>query len=123
MIHTPQFPLKTGDRTLFEEEDEIKRIILFHLRNLILTSPGEKISDPRYGVGIRSYLFENITTGLLNNIADTIETAIRRYLEYLDLIQVTVSSPPDSHELVVKIKFQIPDLDILETIEINVSEV
>ena len=123
MIHTPKFPLKIGDRSLFEKQGEIKRIILFHLTNLLLTSPGERISDPDYGVGIRQFLFENITTGLLNNIADRIEAAIQRYLDYIDVLAVEVSSPPDSHELKVKVKFEIPDLDILETLEIGVSDI
>ena len=46
MIHTPKFPLQIGDRSLFEKTDEIKQVIMFHLKNLILTYPGEKISDP-----------------------------------------------------------------------------
>ena len=80
MIHTPKFPLQIGDRSLFEKTDEIKQVIMFHLKNLILTYPGEKISDPFYGVGIKLFLFQNITTAVLNNIADVIEKQIQKYL-------------------------------------------
>ena len=120
MIHTPKFPLQIGDRSLFEKTDEIKQVIMFHLKNLILTYPGEKISDPFYGVGIKLFLFQNITTAVLNNIADVIEKQIQKYLSYIDLISVVVSSPEDSNALNVKITFRIPNLDIFEVLEMSV---
>ena len=123
MIHTPKFPLKLGDRSLFEKPDEIKKIVFFHLRNLILTYPGEKISDPEYGVGIKRFLFENITSGLLNNITDRIESAINTYLSYLDLRKIEVSAPPDSNGIKIVIAFEIPDLDIIEEISFDVSDI
>ena len=121
MIHTPQFPLQLGDKALFEEASEVKNIVFFHLRNLILTSPGEKISDPEYGVGIKRFLFENITAGLLNNLTDRIEKAIEIYLTYIDLLRLEVLALPDDNGLKISISFEIPDLDILEEVSIDVS--
>tara|TARA_R100000278_G_scaffold118049_1_gene98379 strand:- start:331 stop:702 length:372 start_codon:yes stop_codon:yes gene_type:complete len=121
MIHTPQFPLSLGSKTLFSEADDTKQVVLFHLRNLILTNPGEKISDPEYGVGIRSYLFENITRGLLNNIAKDIDLAIQKYLDYINVTNITVTSPPDSNYVSVKISFEIPSIDISEDLLLEVS--
>ena len=123
MIHTPKFPLQLGDRSLFEKADEIKQVIMFHLRNLVLTYPGEKISDPSYGIGIKLYLFESITEGLLNNIADRIENQINRYLPYLNIRRIDVSSPPDSNTLLVSIAFEVPDLDIFEVLDLEVTNI
>jgi phage baseplate assembly protein W len=123
MIHTPKFPLQLGDRSLFEKADEIKQVIMFHLRNLVLTYPGEKISDPSYGIGIKLYLFETITEGLLNNIADRIENQINRYLPYLNIRRINVSSPPDSNTLLVSIAFEVPDLDIFEVLDLEVTNI
>ena len=122
MIHTPDFPLSLGDKTLFSEANSTKDVVIFHLKNLILTNPGEKISDPDYGVGIRSYLFENMTRGLLNNIAKEIDLAIEKYLGYIDVQDIRVSSPPDSNYVSVKIFFQIPSLDISEELLIDISQ-
>jgi|9_EtaG_2_1085328.scaffolds.fasta_scaffold86721_1 phage baseplate assembly protein W len=121
MIHTPQFPLSLGSKTLFSEADNTKQVVLFHLRNLILTNPGEKISDPDYGVGIRSYLFENITRGVLNNIAKDIDLAIKKYLGYIDVTNITVASPPDSNYVSVKVSFEIPSIDISDDLLLEVS--
>ena len=123
MIHTPKFPLQLGDRSLFEKADEVKKVVFFHLRNLILTHPGEMISDPEYGVGIRRFLFENITSGVLNNITDRIESAINTYLSYLDLVKLEVSAPPDSNGVNITIAFEIPDLDIVEEVSFDVSNI
>ena len=123
MIHTPKFPLQLGDRSLFEKAGEIKQVIMFHLRNRVLTYPGEKISDPSYGIGIKLYLFETITEGLLNNIADRIENQINRYLPYLNIRRINVSSPPDSNTLLVSISFEVPDLDIFEVLDLEVTNI
>ncbi len=121
MIHTPKFPLTLGATTLFSEAESTKQVVLFHLRNLILTNPGEKISDPEYGVGVRAYLFENITRGLLNNIAKDINIAIQKYLGYIDVKEITVTSPPDSNYVSIKISFEIPSIDISEELLLEVS--
>jgi len=121
MIHTPKFPLELDDRTTWANAEEVKEVVIFHLKNLLLTSPGERISDPGYGVGIKQYLFELPTTGLLNNIAKTIDIAIQKYLGYIDVEDIKVSAPDDSHTLQIRISFGIPNLDIVEDLLLNVS--
>ena len=54
----PKWPLKKGNEDAFEMYDDVKDQISFYLKCLILTSPGENISDPGYGVGLRRFLFE-----------------------------------------------------------------
>ena len=123
MIHTPKFPLHIGDRAQFEKTETVKRVVMFHLRNLLLTSPGERISDPLYGVGIKLFLFENITVGLLNNIAKEIELSINKYLNYINIENVSVTSPQDSNSLEVQIAFSVPDLDIAEVFKLEVDSI
>ena len=123
MIHTPKFPLNIGDRAQFEKTETTKEVVLFHLKNLLLTSPGEKISDPLYGVGVKLFLFENITVGSLNNIAQEIDLAIKRYLDYIEVDNISVTSPPDSNTVIIKIAFSIPDLNISETLNLEVNNI
>ena len=54
----PKWPLSQGNEDTFKLYDDVKQQINFYLKNLLLTSPGENISDPNYGVGIRQFLFE-----------------------------------------------------------------
>ena len=92
MIFTPKFPMMVSDSFDFVNASSIREVVFFHLKNLILTSPGEKISNPTYGVGARRFLFEPLTEGLMNLIAQEIATAIKTHLRYLNLKKVNVFS-------------------------------
>ena len=67
MILTPQFPLSFSNKGGYEKIRTRKKLAKFHLTNLLLTNPGEKISIPEYGVGLRKYLFDN---GFIQEIID-----------------------------------------------------
>ena len=110
MIFTPKFPLVIGDSSMQFTNADLKDIVLFHLKNVILTSPGEKITDPSYGVGIKRYLFENLTTGTLNLISNNISRAISKYLSYLNLIDVEVFSIVES-AISVRLRYTIPTIN------------
>ena len=119
MIFTPKFPLVLGAGDMLFSNAEIKDIVLFHLKNVILTSPGEKITDPDYGVGIKRYLFEQMTTGTLNLISKRISSAISRYLSYLDLVSVNVLTGEREDALYVSIKYRLPGIG--ELMESNIE--
>jgi len=121
MIHTPKFPLQLDDRTTWTNAETVKEVVIFHLKNLILTVPGERIFDPEYGVGIRKYLFETVTVSLLNDIAKDIDSAIQKYLGYIGIEDIRVTSPADSYVINISIIFSIPNLDILEEVDFSVS--
>ena len=110
MIHTPLFPLAFDDSYGFADASTTKQVVHFHLKNLLLTNPGEKISDHSYGVGIRKYLFEQSTPGVLNLISDKILQAINIYLNYLSSVTVRVESSPEGNKVMISIKYGIPNL-------------
>ena len=115
MIKAPQIPLKFDDKDGYADVGSIKSLVRFHLKNLLLTYPGEKISDPEYGVGIKKYLFEPLTEETLNFIEDEVELAIVNYLRYLTGVKVSaVETGPN--KINVKIRYIIPAMgaDILD---------
>ena len=56
-----------------------------------------------------------------NNIAKDIDLAIKKYLDYIDVTNITVTSPPDSNYVSVKVSFEIPSIDISEDLLLEVS--
>jgi phage baseplate assembly protein W len=82
MNYSPVFPLKRDNIDGYQMQTDIQQTIKFHLKNLLLTSPGERISNPRYGVGLKKYLFEPLTQGSISIIEDAIEEQINSYLSY-----------------------------------------
>ena len=89
-----------------------------------MTNPGEKISDPDYGVGIRKFLFENMNEFISSDIEDAIEEGIDRYIYYITLNQVRVVLMEEENKLNIAIVYSLPDdieTQILE-ITLNIGE-
>jgi len=109
-LYGPSWPLKSGERDTYELYDDIKQQISFYLRNLLLTSPGENISDPSYGVGLRRFLFENNLESTRSLISSRITSQISRYLPYVDVEEVIVDATPeeiDSNTLNIKVVYRL----------------
>ena len=121
-IYGPQWPLKKGTKDTFARYSLAKEQINFYLKNLLLTSKGENLSDPRYGVGIRSFLFEQNMEQVRGQIQSEIHTQIRNYLPYLDIININVFSTPqdvDNSVLNIRIEYRLPGQITSSTFELE----
>ena len=110
-LYGPKWPLKSGNEDTFEMYDDVKQQITFYLKNLILTSPGENISDPNYGVGLRRFLFEQNIDFVRGSIASSISGQISIYLPYLTVEEIQVNADAqeiDSNSITVRIIYGIP---------------
>ena len=81
----PSLPLTRDSRSgvfslITSYEEEIKQ----NFKNLILTSPGERVMNPDFGVGIRNYLFEN-RTDAKSRIEQRLRTQVERYMPFISL--------------------------------------
>lgn len=68
-----------------------------NVKNLLLTSPGERIYHPSFGTDIRSSLFEPNTSQLIARLKDSIEESISFWIpnagiRTLDIEQLTVAT-------------------------------
>jgi phage baseplate assembly protein W len=111
MIKTPDFPLKFDDTEGYANVPNTRAAVKFHLKNLLLTFPGEKVSDLTYGVGVQKFLFEPLIRERLNKI----EFAIDEHLRYLSGVVVLVDEA-GPNKINIKINYRIPHLgsDILD---------
>jgi len=57
-MSTIKLPITTDENNNFIFLNSTNAIIKQKLKNLLLTSPGELIMNPAFGIGIRRYLFE-----------------------------------------------------------------
>ena len=84
MKYAPKWPLKGVD-DIFEMYESPKDLVKYHLKSLLLTSPGEKISDSNYGIGLRSFLFEQASDAFASNLEE-------RFLRKLQNIYLRLTS-------------------------------
>jgi len=97
-----------------------------NLKMLVLTTPGERVMMPEFGVGIRSYLFENSTPDTYSTIANRINSQASLYLPYIAIDNIDFSVPegnPDlyPYSLTVSILFTITPLQQSDLLQINIS--
>ena len=123
-LYGPKWPLKAGNADTFELYDDINQQISFYLKNLLLTSPGENISDSSYGVGLRRFMFEPNLPSIRSSIAGAISSQISEYLPYLNVedIQVNASAQEiDNNSLKVRIIYSIPNDAAQQIFELDLN--
>ena len=123
-LYGPKWPLKSGTRDTFEVYDDIKQQINFYLKNLLLTSPGENISDSNYGVGLRSYMFEQNIDSIRASISSRIYSQISVYLPYLTVEDIQVGATAqeiDDNTMTVRIVYGIPGDTVQQVFELDLN--
>ena len=78
-----------------EDIDQIKSDLLI----LLLTNPGERIMNPRYGTPLKKLIFEPNDPRLLNEARSVIINSINRWEPRIALKQVEVLSKVDKDSL------------------------
>ena len=107
-LYGPRWPLKKGNDDVFEKYDDLKDQISFYLKCLLLTSPGENISDPGYGVGLRRFLFEQITENTVIEIENDIVSTFSRWLPFVQLNDINIDiTDQDRNKIKIDLEFNI----------------
>ena len=96
--------------------DDFLTLIKQNLKMLILTSQGERIMEPEFGVGIKDFLFENFN----NTTYQQIDTKIRKQVE-MSILDVSFAGSDESRNLLgVSIFFSIPSIDVRDLLEFTI---
>ena len=84
--YSPKLPLKEAESgAVFGLNESLREAIQQNVKMLVLTSPGERIMDPNFGVGIRNYLFEQNTPQTHTSIKTKIIRQTQEYLPFLEI--------------------------------------
>ena len=98
----------SGDLIALNNENAIARAV----RNIVLTSPGEKLFDPDFGSSVSEILFENVDDITAVSIQDEIRNCLNNYEPRVDLVNVDVNPNFDENQFDVKITYKIVGIDI-----------
>ena len=101
-----------------------------NLKTIILTSPGERIMVPDFGVGVRNYIFEQNTSGTQAALRNAIQQQVSKYAPYILIEELQVSSPNivgalpnerDQTRINIYIRFRVPGANITSNLTIPVE--
>jgi len=123
---SPKLPLILDVDNGYALTKDLKELAKQNFKNLVLTSPGERIMDPEFGVGIRSYLFENNSIQTQGRIDARVRSQVLKYLPYIDIESIefnNVDVNPNVSEnfLGVRILYRIKKLAISDVLEIPIN--
>jgi phage baseplate assembly protein W len=82
------------------------------VKNLVLTSQGEKFFNSSFGTKVSRLLFENIDEMTAFMIKDEIESTIGRYEPRVELMDIVVEPNYDDNEFLVTIQYKIVGIDV-----------
>jgi len=81
----------TRDRAgLFGQTETTLEQAGYNIKNLLLTSKGERVMQPEFGSDLRDLLFEQYTEDLTDRIKEAIEEAMSTWLPYIVISSVDV---------------------------------
>ena len=123
---SPKLPVAPDEKDGFKLNKTYREMVLQNLKNVLLTIPGEKMMDPDFGVGLLTFLFEQDTLVVRGAISDRIETQLDMYMPFVELLEIDfigfeedVEAEPGT--LSMKIKYRVPDLNVVDLLEISVT--
>ena len=101
----------SGDLIALKNENAIARAV----RNIVLTTPGEKLFDPDFGSSVSEILFENVDDITAVAIQDEIKSSLQNYEPRVEIIDVVVDPNFDENQFDVVITYRIVGVDIPPT--------
>ena len=95
---------------------------------IVLTSPGEKVMNPLFGVGARQYLFEQFSDNLFKTFRGSVIAQVAKYLPLVEIVEINffdrnndniTNSAAEAHVLAIEIKYAISNLNIFDSLFIE----
>jgi len=89
-----------------------------NLINFFLTEPGEIYLNPTFGGGLRSFIFEQISSNTIETLQEDVQSKINTYFPNVRVSSLEVFEDPNYNTINVSIKYNIVDTAISDQIQI-----
>jgi len=116
-------PLELSDIDGFQMIKTIKQLVKQNLKMLILTNPGERVMSPRFGVGIKQYLFSNNAEFVQSQISAKISEQVTRYLPAVKIENIRFADSVEDFDagiLSMAIEYSLPSINATDLLRITI---
>ena len=129
---SPKLPLHIDQIDGYALTKDFKQVAAQNLKMVVMTNPGERIMMPNFGVGIKTYLFENATQTTFDNIEEKIRHQTKKYVPYITIESISFLSEKNdfsespiepsslSNYVHLQIKYSIPSIFISDTLTLEI---
>ena len=103
------YPITKGNMGYFQQTFDTFDSERNKLINLMSTLEGERVMQPKFGLGIEKYLFEQITSDLQSRLQSEIRSKVGFWLPNIQINDMTVDivSGVDRNIVTIKIDFSL----------------
>ncbi len=121
--YSPKLPLKESEHgEVFGLNEKLQESVKQNVKMLILTAPGERIMDVKFGVGLRRFFFRPMNESTFELIATNIRDQMNRYMPFLDFSGVQFATNENDQSLALnqvrlKIFYTIPSIGESDSVD------
>tara|TARA_B100001778_G_scaffold111708_1_gene91467 strand:- start:1141 stop:1578 length:438 start_codon:yes stop_codon:yes gene_type:complete len=115
-------PLPIGGAPIFDTTFTTEEQAISNLKNLLLTRKGERPFQPLFGTMVPSFLFENITTKLLDKLKQGLQKDIEFWLPYINMEEIIVEDLREENRINISFSFSVGESGANQIIILNVDE-
>lgn len=108
----PKLPLRRDETDGYALIKNFRDLAQQNLKMLVLTSPGERIMHPEFGVGLRHYLFNQPDRGLYESIDNKIRSQVKKYFPHLRILNINFRDISIHNALGINIVYYITPLQV-----------
>lgn len=118
---SPKLPLTRDNTNGFTMNTVLKDSIKQNVKTLFLTSPGERVYDPEFGIGLRKFLFEQPEPKLSDEIKGRISDQVKEYLPFISIVDIDIfSDEAVEHLLYCRFEYFINPLSESDQLDIQI---
>jgi len=122
---SPKLPLMLDPTNGYALNQTYAEAVKQNFKMLLLTSPGERIMDPDFGVGLRNYLFEFNNLDAFSSVSSKVYEQTSTYLPFIEIVDiemVTQEEDPrlDANKMHLRITYVITPLEFADKLDISI---
>lgn len=121
---SPKLPL-VYNKTVgpYEMLVNLKQVVSQNLKMLLLTSPGERVMDSFYGVGLRNYLFSSNFDQTRVKIDQAIQEQVKTYMsDDIEIVTLLIEEDQEFKEGIrIKLEYFIKNYNTFDDISLLIK--
>ena len=96
-----------------------KDAVKTNLINYFLTNKNERYLNPNLGGNLRTFIFEQITTGNTDFLKEDIQTQISNFFPSVIVSSLNILQNPDNNSIIVELYYNVADTGINDNLQLE----